>query len=271
MIVRSFGSGSSGNALVIETGRAAILVDCGLSGTALARGMKAGGRGLEELSAVVVSHEHVDHVRGLQRVLKGGVPLIATPGTHRALDINGASFRPLRAGDCQELEGEVTLRALGVSHDAADPCGFCIDADGIRVTVITDLGTADAGLAEWIASSDLIVLEANHDEALLRGGPYPAHLKRRVLSATGHLSNSDCGQLLRRALSGSDRARTIWLAHLSATNNRPDLAVATVATALTGAGATHDVRALPRQGSPVVWRSDAPVGTSAQPMQLALF
>jgi phosphoribosyl 1,2-cyclic phosphodiesterase len=271
MIVRSLGSGSSGNALVVETGTAVFLVDCGLSAATLARGMKMGGRGLDALSAVVVSHEHVDHVRGLQRLLKGGVPLVTSPGTHRALDVGSTFYRPLRPGDTEELAGGVTVRALGVSHDAAEPCGFCIDADGVRVTVITDLGTADTGLCESIATSDLIVLEANHDEALLRAGPYPAHLKRRVLSATGHLSNVDCGDLLRRALADSDRARTIWLAHLSAVNNRPDLAVATVAKALAGCGKAHDIRALPRQGTPITWRSDGAVGSPLQPQQLALF
>lgn len=271
MIVRSFGSGSSGNALVVETARATVLVDCGLSVSTIARGMKSGARTVEDLTAVVVSHEHVDHVRGLQRVLKAGVPLVASPGTYRALDLGNRAYRPLRAGDSQDIDGEISVRALGVSHDAAEPCGFCIDAEGIRVTVITDLGVADAELTEWIASSDLIVLEANHDEELLRRGPYPAHLKRRVLSATGHLSNVDCGQLLRRSLAGSDRGRSIWLAHLSAVNNRPDLAVATVSTALSGVGAAHDVRALPRRGSPVVWRSDVPAGSLARPHQLALF
>src|SRR5262249_20751938 len=154
---------------------------------------------------------------------------VATRGTHRALDVGRTPFRPIRHGDSEELGDEVVVRALGVSHDAAEPCGFCIDGDGVRLTVITDLGTADTDLCEWIATSDLIVLEANHDESLLRSGPYPSHLKRRVLSPTGHLSNGDCGALLRRALADSARPKTIWLAHLSAVNNRPDLAVATVA------------------------------------------
>jgi phosphoribosyl 1,2-cyclic phosphodiesterase len=272
MIVRSLGSGSSGNALVVETARTTLLVDCGLSAATLARGLKLGGRGFEALSAVVVSHEHVDHVRGLQRLLKVGVPLVATQGTQRALDVGRAAFLPIRHGETVELDLGVRVLALGVSHDAAEPCGFCIDGDGVRLTVITDLGTADSHLCEWIATSDLIVLEANHDERLLRSGPYPAHLKRRVLSATGHLSNVDCGLLLRRALAAADGAKTIWLAHLSAVNNRPDLAVATVATALAESGnAAFDIRALPRQGAPVVWRSDAPLGSPAQPQQLALF
>lgn len=270
MIVRNLGSGSSGNALVVETATAVLLIDCGLSTAMLSRGLKMGGRGLESVAAVVVSHEHVDHVRGLRRLLRGGVPLATSPGTHRALDVGSVPYRPLRSGDREELASGVIVQALGVSHDAAEPCGFCIDAEGVRATVITDIGMADAGLCEWIATSDLIVLEANHDEALVRTGPYPAHLKRRVLSATGHLSNADCGNLLQRALAGSDRRRTIWLAHLSAVNNRPDLAVATVSKALGAGVVAHDIRALPRQGAPVVWRSDAPAGTPSQPRQLAL-
>jgi phosphoribosyl 1,2-cyclic phosphodiesterase len=271
MIVRSLGSGSSGNAIVVESTRSALLVDCGLSAAAINRGLKINGRSTADLSAVVVSHEHVDHVRGLQRLLKDQVPLITAPGTHRALDVGKAGFRSIQSGDDETLDSGFVIRALGVSHDAAEPCGYCIDADGIRITIVTDLGVADDNLVEWIASSDLVVIEANHDETMLLNGPYPAHLKRRVLSRTGHLSNHDCGQLLRRALDGSDRVRTIWLAHLSATNNRPDLAVATVTNALAGAGAQHQVRALPRTGAPVVWRSDEPVGTVARPHQLALF
>jgi phosphoribosyl 1,2-cyclic phosphodiesterase len=271
MIVRSLGSGSSGNAFVVETAKTALLVDCGLSAATIARGLKMGGRGFEALTAVVVSHEHVDHVRGLQRLLKTGVPLVATRGTHKALDLGRSAFRTIRHGACEELDHGVTVRALGVSHDAAEPCGFCIDADGVRLTVVTDLGTADTELCDWIATADLIVLEANHDEALLRSGPYPAHLKRRVLSPTGHLSNADCGALLKRALAGTESAKTIWLAHLSAVNNRPDLAVATVSKALTGCHSAYEIRALPRQGSPVVWRSDAPIGSLMEPQQLALF
>jgi phosphoribosyl 1,2-cyclic phosphodiesterase len=248
-----------------------VLVDCGLSAAAINRGLKLSGRSSTDLAAMVVSHEHVDHVRGLQRLLKDRVPLITAPGTHQALDIGKNDFRPIRSGDSEELESGFTIRALGVSHDAAEPCGYSIEAEGVRVTVVTDLGVANDSLVEWIATSDLVVLEANHDESMLLQGPYPIHLKRRVLSPTGHLSNHDCGQLLRRALTGSNRVRTIWLAHLSETNNRPDLAVSTVTKALHGSGARHEVRALPRTGAPVVWRSDAPVGTISQPHQLALF
>jgi phosphoribosyl 1,2-cyclic phosphodiesterase len=271
VVVRSLGSGSSGNALVIETGRDSILVDCGLSAATVNRGIRPSGRTIESLTAVLISHEHVDHVRGLQRVLKGGTELVATPGTFRALDPGRVSFRSVRLGESIELGSAITARALGVAHDAAEPCGFWIDAAGVRITVVTDLGSADDDLAEWIASSDLIVLEANHDEEMLRRGPYPSHLKRRVLSENGHLSNADCGRLLQRALMESTRPRAIWLAHLSAVNNRPDLAVAAVSRALAGVGADHAIRALPRTGTPIVWRSDDPFGEPMRTRQLSLF
>lgn len=274
MIVHSLGSGSSGNAFIVESSAGALLVDCGLSVTTINRGLKATGRSLSDVAAIVISHEHVDHVRGLQRLLKHQIPLVTAPGTHKALDIAGNGFRPIRPGDCDWFEtGESAfiVRALGVSHDAAEPCGFCIEADGVRATIVTDLGTADEHLCESIGSSDLVVIEANHDETMLLNGPYPPHLKRRVLSPRGHLSNRDCGQLLQRALTGSDRVRTIWLAHLSTTNNRPDVAVATVTEALQKSGANHQIRALPRSGAPVIWHSDEPVGTPQRPRQLTLF
>jgi phosphoribosyl 1,2-cyclic phosphodiesterase len=270
-IVRSIGSGSSGNALVIETGRSTVLIDCGLSVATIGRGLKHGGRSIEAITTVLISHEHVDHVRGLPRLLKNGATMIATPGTQQALDTGKIAYRSVEIGDAIEVGVDVVARALGVSHDAAEPCGFCVDAAGVRVTVVTDLGRPDDQLTEWIRRSDLIVLEANHDEDLLRRGPYPAHLKRRVLSVNGHLSNLDCGRLLGRALAESSRPRAIWLAHLSAVNNRPDLAVATVEKALADAAVRHDVRALPRSGAPIVWRSDDPFGVESEPRQLALF
>src|SRR5690348_14037965 len=153
MIVRSLGSGSSGNALVVETANAALLVDCGLSAAAINRGLRLSGRSSADLSAIVLSHEHVDHVRGLQRLLKDRVPLITAPGTHRALDIGQNGFRSIRSGDSEELESGFVIRALGVSHDAAEPCGYSIEAEGVRVTVVTDLGVADDSLVEWIAAS----------------------------------------------------------------------------------------------------------------------
>lgn len=251
--VRSLGSGSSGNALLIEAGSTSLVVDCGVGPRALAAGLRAADRTIRGLDAVLLTHEHVDHVRSLPRVVKDGVPLIATHGTARAAQAPSASLEPVIPGGEVRVAG-ATVTAIGVSHDAADPCGYHIRLAEFTVTVVIDLGRREPALLEYLAASDLIVLEANHDEALLRAGPYPAHLKRRVLSPTGHLSNADCGRLLGDALATARRSPTIWLAHLSTTNNRPALARQTVERALAARGLTPPVVPLPRHGHDLVWR-----------------
>jgi hypothetical protein len=130
--------------------------------------------------------------------------------------------------------------------------------------VLTDLGRASPAAAEAISESSLVVLEANHDEAVLRRGPYPAHLQRRILSDNGHLSNAACADLLATALKRSRRLPTVWLAHLSETNNRPNLAKKTVDCRLASAGLRLDVRPLPRRDVSVTWRSDMAFAGVAQ-------
>jgi len=251
--VRSLGSGSSGNALLIDAGTTSLVVDCGIGPRALVAGLAAANRTIGELKAVLLTHEHVDHVRALPRVAKEGVPLIATTGTARAAGVPPKSVESVRDGREVRI-AEASVVPIGVSHDAAEPCGYHIRLAGIAVTVVTDLGRPEPALLEYLAASDLIVLEANHDEALLRAGPYPAHLKRRVLSPTGHLSNADCGRLLGDALATSARSPTVWLAHLSTTNNRPALARQAVERALVVRGLTPPVVPLPRHGHELVWR-----------------
>ncbi len=145
--------------------------------------------------AVLVTHHHVDHVRSLPQVVRAGVPLVATAGTVHAAAFPPRGVEQVRLGRSVRLKG-LSITPLAVSHDAAEPCGFHLQAREGAVTVVNDLGRPDDALRDHLAASDLIVLEANHDEAMLRSGPYPAHLKRRVLSPRGHLSNADCGRLL---------------------------------------------------------------------------
>lgn len=262
--VRNLGSGSSGNALLVEANGAALLVDCGVGKRQLAAGLAAAGRTLQSLSAVLVTHEHGDHVRSLPDLGRAGVTTIATAHTLRALAQDTGAVEPAGAGT-PLAAADFEITALPVSHDAADPCGYTIAAGGHRITVLTDLGRPDAALREAIGASDLVVLEANHDELMLRAGPYPAHLKRRVLSDTGHLSNADCARLLTSALREGSRRPTVWLAHLSQTNNRPDVAERSVRDALAAVGYTVPVSAMTRSGHQQVWRSAAPA-----PVQLRL-
>jgi phosphoribosyl 1,2-cyclic phosphodiesterase len=151
---------------------------------------------------------------------------------------------------------DVEVVAIPVCHDAADPCGFLIRSGAGSVTVVTDLGCPAPAAVEAIAESRLVVLEANHDEAMLRRGPYPMHLQRRILSDSGHLSNAECADLLARGIRESTQTPTVWLAHLSETNNRPRLAKQTVQRRLTQVGLRLDVHALPRREIYETWSPD---------------
>ena len=265
VVVRSLGSGSSGNALLIETERSCLLVDCGTSARSIAAALQRTAAGAGGLTTLLLTHEHTDHVRSLPRLSLRGVRVVATPGTARALGLPNDLVTPIELGGQLAL-ADATVTALGVSHDAAEPCGYSIVAGDTPITVITDLGEPDARLCKPVAASDLIVIEANHDAEMLRRGPYPAPLKRRVGAPTGHLSNADCGILLREALARSNRSRTIWLAHLSAVNNRPEIAVSTVTDAIGEQAAFHSIVPLPRTGRPISWRSNGatPVTQSQQ-------
>jgi phosphoribosyl 1,2-cyclic phosphodiesterase len=266
VIAQSLGSGSSGNALLIKSDDTAVVVDCGVSWRTLRTGLANARLRIVDLDAILLTHEHSDHVKSLPEAMGEGVAVIATGGT--AHSIQAATGAWQKIGFHQEIRVKgLTVRAIPVSHDAAEPCGFVIDAGGTRITVVTDVGCPDDALLDPIAGSDLIVLEANHDTGMVRHGPYPALLKRRVLSRLGHLSNVECAQLLTSALSQTRDVRTIWLAHLSQVNNRPDLAQRTVADALARSGQAHRIVPLARRASGPIWRSDMAPETAVQ-MQL---
>lgn len=252
LTVRSLGSGSTGNALVVNADGCLVVVDCGIGSRALSAGLQASGHRLEDVAAVLLTHEHVDHVRSLPQVLKAGVAVVATAGTARAAALPSGRVKTLRDGMSTAV-GRIEVTALAVSHDAAEPSGFHLTSGGTAITVLTDLGRPDPALNDHLAASDLIVLEANHDEAMLRAGPYPSHLKRRVLSATGHLSNADCARMLADALSDASQFPTVWLAHLSTTNNRPSIARQTVQRSLAHHGLAPTIVPLPRSGHERVW------------------
>ncbi len=267
LTVRSLGSGSSGNALLVEEGASALLVDCGIGARALAAGLGAAGHRLADLTAVLITHEHADHVRALPQVERARLQLVATRGTAAAAGLAPSLHEEARAGQPLRF-GAFAITPLPVSHDAAEPCAFQIEGATGALLVATDLGCPAPAWRDRLAAVDLIVLEANHDEAMLRSGPYPARLKRRVLSERGHLSNADCAAFLADALSDVDhRSPTVWLAHLSRTNNRPALAQATVARGLAERGLAVPLLPLPRHGADTIWR---PGGDHGRPAQLPL-
>ena len=267
--VRSFGSGSSGNAVLVQAATASILIDCGVGPKTLKQGFSLAGRGPEQLSAVLVTHEHVDHIRSLGWFTKRGVPIATTNGTAQAIGIAPSTHTKVDDGSAAILDG-IRVLPIAVSHDAAEPCGFFLEIEGARITVVTDLGCSNKALLEPIANSDLVVLEANHDETMLRRGPYPAHLKRRVLSTEGHLSNGHCGELLSQALAGRSTPIAIWLAHLSQVNNTPTMAVNTVQRMLADHFGRITLKAIPRYGCELTWRSDEPFVPTTNDFQLQL-
>lgn len=200
------------------------MVDAGLSWREIRRRAAKMGLSLPDPPVVLITHEHTDHVRGLATLLRRGAEVWASPGTLRALGIAG---RPLTGP--QEILG-LRVRPFRVPHDAAEPIGFRFEFNGTALALATDLGAVTPEVERMVAGVQAAVLEANHDLNLLLGGPYPWHLKMRILGPKGHLANDAAGRALAPLTSSGLRAA--MLAHLSQENNTPGLALETVARAL---------------------------------------
>ena len=290
-------SGSKGNSTVVSGGRTRILVDAGLSCRELFRRMKLAGEEPETLNAIVITHEHSDHVGGLAvTARKLGIPVYFTEGTHRAwmrwisprrqltyaqwLEqirkqaaerqaeaevaaeegepdetdlVEAAEATPeaaepvepakakdptwlpaveyFQAGEPFEI-GDIAISSFTIPHDAADPVGFVFQAEGVRIGFATDLGYIPPNVKAQLKGLDLLLLESNHDLEMLRDGPYPWAVKQRVLSRVGHLSNEAAAEFLEKVYDG--QAAYVILAHLSESNNLPDLARVTAERALIG-------------------------------------
>ncbi|MCD6128651.1 MBL fold metallo-hydrolase [Candidatus Bipolaricaulota bacterium] len=226
MRICALGSGSAGNAFLVEAPRGWLLVDAGLPWREIRRRAARIGLHLNPPSTVVITHEHIDHVRGLSTLLRRGAKVWASPGTLRALGIPGHAL----TGE-EEILG-LFLRPFRVSHDAAQPLGFRFELDGAAFGLATDLGQVTPEVTSALSGCRFVVLEANHDLSLLLSGPYPWPLKMRILSPKGHLANDETGRVLARL--SRDGLRAALLAHLSQENNTPQLALETVARALDG-------------------------------------
>lgn len=239
MKIAILGSGSRGNATLVWVGGTRILVDAGFSGRQLARRLRAVGTEPEEVNAVVVTHDHGDHTRGAGVFARRyGTPLYMTPTTLKACEnlLTGTeAVREYGPGRPFEI-GEVRVEPFLTVHDAADPVAVTVMGTkcGTRLGVATDLGRATAGIRHSLRECDFLILEANHDEALLRTGPYPASVQARISSSHGHLSNHGAARLVLELLHA--RLAGILLAHLSAECNRPELALEVVGRALEEAG-----------------------------------
>ena len=292
-------SGSKGNSTVVTGGQTRILVDAGLSCRELFRRMRLAGEAPETLDAIIITHEHMDHIGGLAvTARKLGIPVYFTEATHRAWmrwitprrqmtyaqwieqcrkqaaerQAEAAASAEADACECEDAEteskaeaapaakaeesskpdpapdpawlpsvqyfqagrpfqiGDISVSPFTIPHDAADPVGFVFQAEGVRMALATDLGYISPNVKAQLRDVDLLLLESNHDLEMLRDGPYPWSVKQRVLSRVGHLSNEAAAAFLESSYDG--QATYVILAHLSESNNLPDLARVTAERAL---------------------------------------
>ena len=225
-------SGSRGNTAVVQTSRTRILVDAGISCKETFKRLRALGEDPASLSAIVITHEHSDHVYGLPTLArKLPIPVFMAGAAHQAWakamrDENGVPaalerherFQP----GCGFQIGDIAVMPFTIPHDAADPVGFTFKAEGVKIGFATDLGYVPASVRDHLRRCDVLIMESNHDLEMLRVGPYPWSVKQRVMSRVGHLSNDALADFFRNDYDGG--AAYVVLAHLSEQNNHPELA-----------------------------------------------
>lgn len=234
-------SGSTGNSVFIEMEGAKILVDAGISARRIKNALSSIGTNVEELDGILITHEHRDHISGIATLTKKyRLPVYARPAAWDAMycraDIPDECRRNL--GDSLDI-GTVKIEPFSISHDAADPVGFNFFQGDFKASVATDLGFVTDGVKKALALSDVIVFESNHDVEMLKSGSYPWHLKKRIMSNRGHLSNYDAGWTLAR-LERKKRTK-VFLAHMSKENNRPEIAERTVSEILKEQGCDSEI------------------------------
>jgi phosphoribosyl 1,2-cyclic phosphodiesterase len=222
-------SGSKGNSIYLESKETSILIDAGISGKMAAERLARHGRSMQDVDAVLISHDHADHVKsaGVYH-RKFGLPVHITPKTlekatrrHRLGDVLAPTF--FQSGDCFPL-GSLQVESIPTPHDGVDGVSFIVDDGRHRIGVLTDLGYVFNDLSPVLHSLDGVVLESNHDEFMLRRGPYPEQLKRRIRGNGGHISNREAAELVART---GKKLKWVCLAHLSEENNLASLAAET--------------------------------------------
>ena len=244
--VHTLASGSSGNAAVLSCGDAHLLIDAGISCRRITTALKELGLTPAELTAILITHTHSDHISGLNTLLKRtDCPILATPRTCRELDCRFPGIGPrLMEGEGTVTLGGIDIQPVPTSHDAPGSCGWRLDTESGGVGFLTDTGYITDEALDLLPGVDLAVLEFNHDVESLCSGPYPYYLKQRILGLQGHLCNEDAAQFaVTLAESG---AGGIVLAHLSRDNNTPAMALNAASAALSAAGLAPERSVAPR-------------------------
>lgn len=238
----SLSSGSSGNCALLFDDDDVIMIDAGVGIRCIKRRAEEFGVPMSRLRCVLVTHDHADHVKAVGGVsVAYGVPVYATRSVHEGIERNVCVKKKIPAASVRTIEKGVSMQVGGlritpfdVPHDSADNVGYMIECGGVTFCLITDVGHVTDVIREMIGRANYLVFESNHDEALLDAGPYPAYLKQRIAGGYGHISNRLCGETLAACVTG--RLRHVWLCHLSAENNSPEIARDTVTAILAARG-----------------------------------
>lgn len=226
--VHVLASGSDGNCTVIECDGEAVMIDAGVSCKKILAAMDQEGVDKEVVKAILITHEHSDHVAGAgPTARKLGVPVMCNPNTFSQLSLGNVDYVPFDTSTPFDV-GDFHVTPLPTSHNAIEPNAFYTQVDGKGVLLATDTGKLTFQIEAALKMADIAVIESNYDNRMLVDGPYPESLKRLIGSEKGHLSNKDCANAIRRTMV-EDSHRQLFLAHLSKTNNIPDLARDTVA------------------------------------------
>ena len=238
----SVASGSKGNAVYVSDGTTAVLFDAGLSGIDIERRMASRRISPGDLNAIIVSHEHIDHIRGVGVLSRRyNIPIYMNTGTREAAAAVIKTVHQEKTFSCGRTFSinRLTIHPFSISHDATDPAGFTISYKNLKIGLATDLGIATAMVKQHLKGCDLLFIEANHDVQMLETGPYPWPVKQRIKSRGGHLSNEDSKLLLAEVKHA--KLQHVVLGHLSETNNTSEKALRHVGEALNGCNAHLEV------------------------------
>ena len=238
----SFGSGSSGNCYFLYTEDDGLLIDTGVGVRTLKKHFRDYGLSLSQVHHVLITHDHADHIKCIGSLSHDyHLPVYATSAVHKGIDRNYCVTKKVAQELRHQLSyeekieiGAFQVTPFHVPHDSSDNVGYLIEAEGTRFCIMTDVGHVTEEMAQFIGKANYLVIEANHDREMLQQGPYPEHLKARIVSGTGHLNNVQCGEAI--AKNASIELRHVWLCHLSEENNHPELARKTVESVLRSYG-----------------------------------
>jgi phosphoribosyl 1,2-cyclic phosphodiesterase len=230
----SFGSGSSGNCYFLYTENDGLMIDAGVGIRALKKHFRDYGLSLSQVHHLFITHDHADHIKCVGSISHDlHLPVYATQLVHGGIDRNYCVTRKVDVADRRILQsgeqieaGDFLVTPFSVPHDSSDNVGYSIEVGGVTFCIITDAGCVTSEITSYISGADYLVIEANHDCEMLMAGPYPQHLKERISSGTGHLSNTACGEAIVQNM--TERLKHVWLCHLSEENNHPELARKTV-------------------------------------------